>query len=323
MNDNLTLENTLAEVLAFFKLGEVRSQVINGRGFVNKTYEVETEKGTVIIQKLANIFDERVTVDSLFLFGWLSARGFVVPEPMIAPSGALSLTLGGYHWRATRYIKHDEAVEKNYATLSSAAMMMGRFHRLMADCRYEPCFTLTGFHDTAGIVGRMYELVTTHRIAGDLAELAEKIKAGASLHLVARTNDRQLIHGDPKFDNFLFVGQRAVALVDFDTLMRGSVLLDLGDSLRSWCRRDGFVFDTRLFEEVVEAYRSEYRPPYTRDEIREAVALITLELCARYVTDAYHQSYFAWDAEKYCSSREHNTARAMDYFRYYQSVVGK
>jgi Ser/Thr protein kinase RdoA (MazF antagonist) len=142
-------------------------------------------------------------------------------------------------------------------------------------------------------------------------------------HLIRYATDRQLIHGDPKFDNFLFVGRRAVALVDFDTLMRGSVLLDLGDALRSWCRKDGFVFDNRLFEEVVEAYRSEYRPPYTRDQIQSAIALITLELCARYVADAYEESYFNWDQEKYASAREHNTARAKDYFAFYRSVVGE
>lgn len=314
----------LQAVVRAFDLGEVITNFSNGRGFVNKTYEVETTKGQFIVQQLAPIFDERVTVDGLFLYGWLSARGFVMPKPVISPAGLLSVKIGHLHWRVTEYIEHDNEVEKNFATLQSASMMMGRFHRLMADCPYEPCFSLSGFHDTEKIVCRMHELIKQNKITGELADLGRSIYHHTRDFLIEPEAETQLIHGDPKFDNFLFVGSRAVALVDFDTVMKGSVLLDLGDAMRSWCRKsDSFEFDERLFVELVEAYRAEYRPIFSRDQIRSAVALITLELASRYLTDAYEQSYFNWDREKYSSSQEHNTVRARDYFNYYQSIVGE
>ncbi len=47
------------------------------------------------------------------------------------------------------------------------------------------------------------------------------------------------VHGDPKVENFLFDqnGQRAISLIDLDTVGPGLLHHDLGDCLRSCCNR--------------------------------------------------------------------------------------
>ncbi len=48
----------------------------------------------------------------------------------------------------------------------------------------------------------------------------------------------RIIHGDPKLSNFLFdsKGKEILALIDWDTIMVGNILYDIGDMIRSFCQ---------------------------------------------------------------------------------------
>jgi thiamine kinase-like enzyme len=130
-----------------------------------------------------------------------------------------------------------------------------------------------------------------------------------------------LIHGDPKFDNFLFKGDKAIAIVDFDTIMLGSRLVDIGDGLRSWCRRDIKRFDIEACREIIVAYNSNVSDKISLREALNSTALITLELAVRFLIDCFEESYFEWDKSKYRNAREHNKIRAIQMIDYYKSIV--
>jgi hypothetical protein len=52
-----------------------------------------------------------------------------------------------------------------------------------------------------------------------------------------------------------------------------------------------------------------------RDSLVLAPERITLELCARFITDALEESYFAWDESSFRSRGDHNAARAATQWR--------
>jgi hypothetical protein len=96
------------------------------------------------------------------------------------------------------------------------------------------------------------------------------------------------------------------------------VALELGDALRSWCNpatEDAAAarFSRPLFAAAVEGYAAAGRELLERDEwgaIPAAAVTITVELAARFCTDALRERYFRWDERRYASATAHNQARA-------------
>ena len=109
-------------------------------------------------------------------------------------------------------------------------------------------------------------------------------------------------------------------MIDLDTFMVAPVLIDLGDAFRSWMQSPDGTFDQSHYHEVVRAYRSVNKLPYSNGEILGATKLISLELATRFLTDYFEESYFKWDNEKYASATEHNLFRCRYFIRYAESI---
>ena len=132
------------------------------------------------------------------------------------------------------------------------------------------------------------------------------------------------IHGDLKFNNILFAGtagskmNTAAAIIDFDTVGRMPLYMELGDAWRSWCNRAGedsseAAFDLELFRASVEGYFSQSDLTLSEaelDSLGSSIERISLELTARFAADALNENYFGWNPEKYPSSSAHNLIRA-------------
>jgi Ser/Thr protein kinase RdoA (MazF antagonist) len=126
----------------------------------------------------------------------------------------------------------------------------------------------------------------------------------------------RVIHGDLKISNVRFVGNEAHALVDLDTLARGTLEVELGDMLRSWCNRssedaDSPTFDVEVFAAALRGYRA-CAAEVTAEEwaaIVPGTERIALELAARFAADALNESYFGWNP-RFGGRGEHNLLRA-------------
>jgi len=113
------------------------------------------------------------------------------------------------------------------------------------------------------------------------------------------------IHGDTKLDNFLFSTHtgKVKALVDLDTIMPHTWLVDWGDMLRSLTNVAGekerdlsrVQVDMEIYEAVARGFLSTARE-ITPEEVNlmvEAVQIIALELGLRFLTDYLRgNSYF-------------------------------
>ena len=107
----------------------------------------------------------------------------------------------------------------------------------------------------------------------------------------------RVVHGDPKLDNLLFdaAGQRALALIDLDTVQPGLTLHDIADCLRSCCNRQGETappaaigFDLAVCRPLLAAYATAAPGLLSHAEVAllyPAIRLLPLELGLRFLTD--------------------------------------
>ena len=116
---------------------------------------------------------------------------------------------------------------------------------------------------------------------------------------------------------FAHDADRALCLIDLDTLAHMPVALELGDALRSWCNpatedAASARFVRAFFEAAIDGYAEAAQGLLTPAEwsaIPRGALTITVELAARFCADALRESYFGWNRARYESSSAHNQAR--------------
>ncbi len=298
-----------------------------GNGLINATFLLEARDGThLVLQRLNPMFPARVQEDILAVTTHLASKG--IPTCRLVPTrdGALWADLGSDGvWRALtflpgRSLDHSE----DTAALGSAGALVARFHRALDDLDHEFRSVRPGAHDTPRHLALLREALERrrdHPRRDVVAPLAEAILEEAERLPPLPVTPRRVVHGDLKLNNVRFSDEdpsRALALLDLDTLGRGSLPVELGDAFRSWCNRAGedagaADFRLELFAAAVAGYASHAAGWITRDEaacLPDATRTIALELAARFCRDAFEESYFGWNAGRFASASEHNELRA-------------
>jgi hypothetical protein len=225
------------------------------------------------------------------------------------------------------------------AQARSAGNLLGRVHSALEDFALplEPLgFPYRRNEHHLAELRRALARHADHPRHADVSDLAREVFAGfQGLRGEAPDLPRRVVHGDLKFNNFLFEASRgeardrAVALIDFDTLERRTLGYEMGDAWRSWSNRageDSAVADLDLvrFRAGAEGWLETLTIPLATDERRslaEAAEFVSLELCARFAADTLEESYFRWDPERFESHAEHNWVRARGQLSLYRQWV--
>ncbi|MFA6536445.1 MAG: phosphotransferase [Candidatus Paceibacterota bacterium] len=323
---NQTELNQIAEI---YGLGRIQSAVKNEKGLVNDTYYLKTDRGHFMAQKLNPIFTEAVVEDHDVVARHLLLNDFLAPKIVEVRDNVLSARISGALWKVCYYIPHDEDVKVSDKTVVEAAAALGRFHGIMGCCPLQPKFKIPNFHETRKIIEKLSRVFLSEEYAEKamwVTEIYHDIVGSITKHYLPTDLSPTLIHGDPKFDNFLFRDGEVVGMFDLDTVMLGHELLDLGDAFRSWCRESKTEFNLNRFNLALKAYRSKHNLWWRGgkligdDLVKDAVALITLELAARYLIDYFEETYFDWKKYKYRSRAEQNLSRTKRYLAYYHNM---
>lgn len=308
--------------------GPLRLRPLAG-GLLHQSFHVRAGGVEYVLQRVADVFAPAIHENIQAVAAHLVARGLPAPRLLPTRRGELSADLGTLgRWRLMEHLGGVafERIESP-AQARSAGRLVGRFHAALAD--FERPLQPMGipFHDTPHFLAALRRALARHpdhRLHAPMAALAARVFQALEAMgepVAART---RVIHGDLKLSNVLFEGssgparERAVALVDFDTLMRGALWMELGDAWRSWCNAAGEdtrapCFDLEVFSASCEGFAEGYREPLDAAEVASletAPERITLELCARFATDALEECYFGWDAERFPAAGEHNALRA-------------
>ena len=290
-------------------------------GLINATYAVRMGGAPVaVVQRLHPIFGAEVNLDLEAVTSHLAARGMVTPRLVRTRDGRPWIDDGGRVWRALTWVE-GESVHRvpDPSWAEAGGVLVGQFHRAVADLQHAYAFARAGVHDTAAHLARLAEHVAG---GGDPAgvELGRAILESArGLPELPAVPPRHC-HGDLKISNLLFAREpvRALCLVDLDTLGLGTMAFELGDAMRSWCNPHGedagqVTFDLPIFAAAIRGFRAVADDLLTRDERTSIVVgleTVCLELAARFCVDVFRDDYFGWDATRFASRREHNLVRA-------------
>jgi Ser/Thr protein kinase RdoA (MazF antagonist) len=293
-----------------------------GGGLVNVTYLVETQNRKMVIQKLGDAIQPELIQDAEIYATHLADAGWESPVPMPTNNGEDFIKdEQGNSWRGLHYIESDtdSPTELNHAILEKMGTLLARWHSTMAWLDYTPKYTMPNFHDIEFYAQKLSQnrLQLPSKPANILA--GEILDAYKSLEPLPKS-PFQLIHGDPKLANVLFREGKPITLIDFDTVMLGSVWLDIGDMLRSSLSIDavnGQTPDPTKIEILCTGYYDAARPGIRLADFIDKSVLgakqISLELAIRYLNDIVDEYYFNWDANRFNSRHDSHLARAMTY----------
>lgn len=296
-----------------------------GNGLINQTWLVDTGgPEQFVLQRVNSLFPPGVNQDIDALTRHLENKGLVTCRLVPTQDGELCVE---HEERIWRLLSRIDGISRNALTSAKqaheAGTVLGRFHRAVSDFDYEFTNRRLGIHDTSyhlQFLGETLKQRTDHPEYAAVSILGREILDVAdTLPELPQMPDR-VVHGDPKLNNILFEpgGDRAMCLVDLDTIARMPLPLELGDAMRSWCNPSGEdywtgEFSAELFMPAIEGYAEQtagWIRPEEWSSIVPATHIILVELAARFCADALNESYFAWDPETFATRSEHNQVRA-------------
>jgi Ser/Thr protein kinase RdoA (MazF antagonist) len=316
----------------------IRLRPLQG-GLLHQSFHVRAGDVEYVLQRVADVFAPEIHANIAAVTRHLLARGVRAARLIPTKTGDLSAAIGPLgRWRLMEHLG-GASFEKltSLGQARSAAELVGRFHAALLDFAAPLAPMGIPYRDTPLYLAALRSALARHadhRLHAPMSRRARQVcEAFESLGPPARVRER-VIHGDLKLSNVLFESpsgagrDRALALVDFDTLMRGALWMELGDLWRSWCNAAGEDagqprFDLEVFAASCDGFAAGYGTALDAAELaslESAPERIALELCARFVTDALEERYFGWDAEQYPSRGAHNAARAEGQWRLYEAM---
>lgn len=306
------------------------------QGLINVTLKVTSAvDDTYILQRLHPVFGAGVNDSLDAVTRHLAHKRLTTPRLVHTAAGEICVVDEGASWRLVTFIR-GRAFDhvSSSAQASAAGGILGEFHLALADFEGELPIDRPPAHDLERHFATLAATLArhpNHALHAPASALAQALVSHrAALPVLARAAPR-VVHGDPKISNILFdeAGSAGICMIDLDTLTRMPLALELGDAFRSWCNPGsedspdaGFALD--LFEAAARGYAASANVFVEASEWRAivpAVLHITLELAARFCTDALAESYFGWDPEGYPSRGAHNLARARGQFEVFTSLA--
>ena len=245
----------------------------------------------------------------------------------------------GSFWRALSFVDNSQSFDtiQNLHHAQEIGYGLGMFHYLLKDLPQEQLAdTLEGFHITPRYLQHYQEVIKKQEIPTSaeinyclqfisdrpkLPYILEDAKAAGKLKL-------RTIHGDPKINNIMIdcSTNKAVAMIDLDTVKPGLIHYDIGDCLRSGCNRLGeetenwseVTFEPQLAAAILQGYWKIGRDFLLDEDCRyiyDSIRLLAFELGLRFFTDYLEGNiYFKVD------HAQQNLARALVQFKLTESI---
>lgn len=304
----------------YFKLENIIDVYPYGNGHINHTYLVEFPTCKYIIQRInddvfANPFAvmnniELVTshIRKNVIYNGQDARTCVLTT-ILTKYGQTMAIVNDEYWRCTRFI--EEGITYDYTDnpeiFEEAGRTVGLFQRHLDTFQARLLVdTIKNFHNTPYRYNTFLDTIKIDRVDRVKECLKEidfvnerKNKIDVIIKLLhERKIPRRVTHNDTKLNNIMIdkVTNKALGLIDLDTVMKGSLLYDYGDALRcgaSTAEEDDVNLDNvkvnkEFFKVFTRGYLSEVKGIIVDEEIKKLVYsffLMCFEVGMRFLTD--------------------------------------
>ncbi len=319
------MDNNLKEIFESFTAeGTFLKGEPYGSGHIHDTFRIETkekDKDDYIVQRLNNkIFKnipelqqniERVTVhlqnklkaipgsnikrECLILIPAHDGKSWIVDKE-------------GSFWRMYIFISN----HRSYNIVDSpdkafqGGKAIGRFQAMLADMPGGPLHeTIPSFHDIEKRLKTLNNKIAENpagRVESVRSEISEVLKRAEEMKIILRLGREgkipsRITHNDTKFNNILLdENDKALCVIDLDTVMPGYVHYDFGDAIRTVTNTAAedekdlskVNMNINLFKAYAEGYLSETGK--TLNEVEKeylafAPRLITYTIGTRFLTD--------------------------------------
>jgi len=348
----------LAEVLNLFEIkGRFTGAAAYGSGHINDTFLVHCETSTGHPRRyIAQRINDRIFKTIPALMDNVRRVTEHLARKAAPTERARQLTLISAHdaapyardelgawWRIYDFIEGAHTVDR-VTTLTQAreaARAFGDFQAQLSDLP-DPRLheTIPNFHNTRSRFDAFRTALTADALgravtAGPEIDTALSLEADCDrlLDLLSRGEiSERITHNDTKINNVMLddTTGRAVAVIDFDTLMPGLPLYDFGDMVRtatsSTLEDDpepaNMRFELPLFEALVKGYLGSAVGPVLNTTERAHLGfsgkLITYETALRFLTD-----YLEGDVYFKTQYAEHNLVRARTQLALVRSITAQ
>jgi len=233
----------------FFPNQLIQSLETFGHGHINSTYKVVFENSSEFILQRINkqVFTKpsEIIQNHLIIQDSITSTNLEIPQLAGDVQGNFLYTDSeGQAWRMMNFIKDSYSVE--YITDKNQAYEAGKgFGWFLKECStLNPSGFNEAIKDFHSISFRYYQL--NEAIKQNKNNRISAIEAVVKFYkdreqeliqveeLIQRDEiPRRVVHNDTKVNNLLFRNEKAIAVIDLDTVGPGSVLFDYGDAIRT------------------------------------------------------------------------------------------
>ena len=325
----------------FFSEGKVIQIEENNKGLINQTFVIWIEEEKIkkyILQSVnTNVFTQHnLTLDNIIkIKKSISESSF--PYHFPTPVDNKYINKENKVWRLIPYVENSVCFEKNLdANLSyEAAKCLGNFYYCLHEFDTQNLhLTIPDFHNASKRYSQFIEAISIakqERISESVL-LIENIQKEKETLIkfddLNKTLPKRVCHFDTKISNFLFDinTNRVKALIDFDTLMPGTVLSDIGDMIRAYSNPLGeessdfknVKADKEIINLIISAFLESSENVLTEKEkscLLFAGEALTLVQCIRFLTD-----YLKNDIYYKTTYKNQNWVRAQNQWHLYCSL---
>lgn len=318
-------------------------------GLINSTYKIETADGDYILQKMNQVVFPNIKAllnNKIKITSYLKAKGFPTLTFTANREGQFYSEQGNEIWQLSSYIPSVvlDRIDSN-AVASKVGAYLAKFHEALLDFPISDLeYTIPDFHNT---IKRFYDFEESIKKASPerLSEAKESItflKSNfKSIEAVANAINTgeiplRVVHNDTKVGNMLFdENGNILCIIDFDTVMPGSIFHDVGDALRTGANTateeekdlSKVCFDIEIYEAFMKAYVKEVSSFISDEEsknIHLSLPLILFEQACRFLGDYLNNdSYYTTTYDDQNLVRAKTQIKLMDSVQLYLKAKEK
>ncbi len=226
----------IEHLLTFYDLGELQQVAPVHQGNMNETVIIQTTGGRFVVRYNRQHWSDESHRYRHALMTWLYEQGFAVPRLVCTHDGNTFVKHSGRVFEIQAFVAGHDYDPYHAQQLAGIGATLARYHYTVREFTPRPDEAQPRY-STDRIMGLTERLMEAD-VMGDLWATLTWYDTRAAHLRADMSRYTQLpyciIHGDMHSDNLRFVGDKVVALLDYDQIAWDARLVDLADALVSF-----------------------------------------------------------------------------------------